>query len=547
MFATACEGPGATDLLDVRPSFGTVDLTCLATLPGFTSGNKEGLLLEIHSLIAELFDTRQSENSAHSHIDNVGRKVCEGDYPAATKMAWSFFLQVDQQIAGQPAKQVQPYTTRFSQLMDKTFDLAWEPETGAPLTVPEGTFMATGGIGVVSTRKGGSVFTRNFAAAAVVDPGDYPAGEEVYIVLSRTPEGELAIPRFRQAYPAGYWMAGSQEPQDNPVDDGVLVQMCLEQPPANYGQFIQLGHDLGASNPPSELLDPEWIGLTIDCSGDGTVAASYPGASSSWLSSLTRWAGSSFRSVFTPAFLFAQTAGGVGLGGRTKSFSPFAPVDIYSSLGLTVEPTESTITVDETVQLTAPLDNPFELDLSGLGLEITWSSDNPGVATVDGDGIVRGISGGTAEVTAEFGPLPNGETLSATATITVLPLVELTVVVVNDADNAKDFRVFWSPSYGSSPTECRADPRTTRTCENVLFPATLQVTLEAEALWPDHLPNSTVPGFDVSITDKDGNPVDNLGAGCPSRQTGSGSATCVFTMPSQGFTIRFVQLNGGGG
>jgi len=533
--------------MEVDPSFGTVDMGCQALLGDldayadgdYSGSTKEDLWISIKALIVDpLFETRASQNSALSHIDNVARKVCDGDYAAATKMAWSFLAQVDQQIAGQPVKMLAPFPASYAELTSMTFDLAWDPKSAkGPIKVPEGTFKASGGIGVVSTRKGGSVVTRNNEAAAVVDPGDYLAGDEVYVALSRTPDGSVQIPGFQTAFPAGFWIAGSQDPLIG--SDGVLVQMCFQGPlPPNYGQFIKLAHTLDGGL--SEILeDIEWATesdlITVDCTNLEPVVAALSGGSSGWLSSLTRWAGATVRGALTPSALLADVVGGTGLGGRTKSFSPFAPVDIYSSLSLTIEPAATTIAVGETVPLTATLHDPYGLVTNP---EFSWRSDNPEVVGLV-DGKWTGVAEGTTEVWVEFGPLPNGETLSASATITVLPLVELTVKVVNDADNAKEFRVFWERSYKNSDLECLAAPRSSWTCK-AFFPATRPVTLKAETLWPTR-PNDNVPGFDISIDPAD------LGAGCLPHQEGSGFATCDFDMRAEPFTITFNNLNGGGG
>lgn len=68
---------------------------------------------------------------------------------------------------------------------------------------------------------------------------------------------------------------------------------------------------------------------------------------------------------------------GRGLGGRTTSLSLNAPVD-------------PTIAVGDSVQLT-------------VATTATWSTDDTGVATVDGTGLVTGVGPGTANITAVFG------------------------------------------------------------------------------------------------------------------------------------------------
>jgi len=63
-----------------------------------------------------------------------------------------------------------------------------------------------------------------------------------------------------------------------------------------------------------------------------------------------------------------------------------------------VSPSEVTIKVGETVQLTAIAKDIFGNEISCVGFE--WSSSDPSVAVVDQNGLVRGISGGSATISA---------------------------------------------------------------------------------------------------------------------------------------------------
>lgn len=74
---------------------------------------------------------------------------------------------------------------------------------------------------------------------------------------------------------------------------------------------------------------------------------------------------------------------------------------------LTVSPSTASIKVNDTVKLTATA-NPTDTT-------VTWSSNTPSVATVDPDGTVRGVSAGTAIITATGS---NGKTATAAITVT---------------------------------------------------------------------------------------------------------------------------------
>ncbi|MFZ8804433.1 MAG: Ig-like domain-containing protein [Candidatus Calescibacterium sp.] len=63
-----------------------------------------------------------------------------------------------------------------------------------------------------------------------------------------------------------------------------------------------------------------------------------------------------------------------------------------------VFPSEVTIKVGETVQLTARAKDIFGNEISCVGFE--WSSSDPGVAVVDQNGLVQGVGGGRAIISA---------------------------------------------------------------------------------------------------------------------------------------------------
>lgn len=75
--------------------------------------------------------------------------------------------------------------------------------------------------------------------------------------------------------------------------------------------------------------------------------------------------------------------------------------------GIGVTPSTATVTVEETTTLTASV-RP-----AGATATITWSSNDDSVATVDANGVVTGVSAGTAIITATAGDY------SDTCTVTV--------------------------------------------------------------------------------------------------------------------------------
>ncbi len=86
---------------------------------------------------------------------------------------------------------------------------------------------------------------------------------------------------------------------------------------------------------------------------------------------------------------------------------------------VTVFPEESVLFVEETVQLSA-----VPMDAAGTPLgdrPFTWTSSAPEVATVDGEGLVVGVTAGTAEVRAST----NGITGSTSITVLQPPAIQL--------------------------------------------------------------------------------------------------------------------------
>lgn len=75
--------------------------------------------------------------------------------------------------------------------------------------------------------------------------------------------------------------------------------------------------------------------------------------------------------------------------------------------GIGVTPSTATVTVDETTTITA------SVTPAGATATITWSSNDDSVATVDANGVVTGVSAGTATITATAG------SYSDTCTVTV--------------------------------------------------------------------------------------------------------------------------------
>src|SRR5438034_1080199 len=92
----------------------------------------------------------------------------------------------------------------------------------------------------------------------------------------------------------------------------------------------------------------------------------------------------------------------------TASVTVTCPVSVAS---VTVSPATASVQAGQRVQLTA---NPKDANGNPLtGRTVTWSSSNPTVATVDPNGLVTGVTAGSATITA------TSEGQSGTATVTI--------------------------------------------------------------------------------------------------------------------------------
>jgi uncharacterized protein YjdB len=86
-----------------------------------------------------------------------------------------------------------------------------------------------------------------------------------------------------------------------------------------------------------------------------------------------------------------------------------------------VSPPAASVAVGQSVQLTA---TPQDVDGNPLsGRVVTWASTNPGVATVNGGGLVSGVAAGGATVTVAC----EGQSNAVAITVTVVPVASVAV------------------------------------------------------------------------------------------------------------------------
>ncbi len=110
------------------------------------------------------------------------------------------------------------------------------------------------------------------------------------------------------------------------------------------------------------------------------------------------------------------TATNGGLSGKTTVTVQLVPV-----ASVLVSPSPASVVVGRTVQLTA---QPRDADGNALtGRDVTWSSNDPDIAKVDGNGLVTGVSLGTAVITATSG----GRSGSSAVTVRSAPVARVVI------------------------------------------------------------------------------------------------------------------------
>jgi len=104
-----------------------------------------------------------------------------------------------------------------------------------------------------------------------------------------------------------------------------------------------------------------------------------------------------------------------------KSGTASITVTIVPVAAVAVTPAAPNIRVGGTVQLTATATDSAGNVLTGR--VVTWASSAPGVASVNGSGLVTGVAAGTAMLTATSG----GKSGTATVTVTIAPVASVTL------------------------------------------------------------------------------------------------------------------------
>ncbi|MEO7965337.1 MAG: Ig-like domain-containing protein [Gemmatimonadaceae bacterium] len=136
-----------------------------------------------------------------------------------------------------------------------------------------------------------------------------------------------------------------------------------------------------------------------------------PGRNVTWATSAPTVA-----TVSSTGFIIAFSPGSATITATSEGKSATAQLTVSAVpvANVTIIPGSATVAVHQTAQLVARVDDSTGAALNGRS--VTWTSNAPNVATVDGDGIVTAVATGQARISA------TSEGKSGTSTITVTPI-----------------------------------------------------------------------------------------------------------------------------
>jgi uncharacterized protein YjdB len=130
-------------------------------------------------------------------------------------------------------------------------------------------------------------------------------------------------------------------------------------------------------------------------------------------------------SVTTAGLVTAHADGTATLTASADGLTVQLMISVQTVARIQLSLEEATIDVTEQLALTAQLYDAADQPFQGA---VTWSSDHPEIASVDGAGVITGHAEGGALITATSG------SVTATMVVHVAPWIEWTLTTVNGAD-----------------------------------------------------------------------------------------------------------------
>ena len=163
------------------------------------------------------------------------------------------------------------------------------------------------------------------------------------------------------------------------------------------------------------------VGDSLQLSGSVLMSNNRPPSSITWAStnaSVATVSGGGLVRGVAPGSLFIRATSEGKRDSAAVTVSAPSPLPVAS---VTVSPSSATIVVGGTVLLVATLQDANGSALTGRS--ISWTSSNPGVATVSSSGLVSAASTGSATITATS----EGQSASAPVSVTSVPVASVSV------------------------------------------------------------------------------------------------------------------------
>ncbi|HEU6452927.1 MAG TPA: Ig-like domain-containing protein [Gemmatimonadaceae bacterium] len=174
----------------------------------------------------------------------------------------------------------------------------------------------------------------------------------------------------------------------------------------------------------SVVVTPDTATLVVGASKQLT-AKTYDAGGTELSGRTITWSSSNedVASVSSSGKVLAVAPGSATITATSEGKSDKATITVVAPVSsVVVSPDSISVIVGKTSTLTATVKDASGNTLTGR--DVTWKSDNTGVATVDANGVVTGVSAGTTTVTATSG----GKSGSAKVVVTLEPVARVTVV-----------------------------------------------------------------------------------------------------------------------
>jgi hypothetical protein len=245
---------------------------------------------------------------------------------------------------------------------------------------------------VVSPTASSTVVTGNLQAGIQLDQGSVT--QTTLVTITRLPDSPGPLLYRGDQYPIFYELSSTS---GQPLTTDQIVGLCLPNnflPAPPDSSRLRVAHNVAPFTTGSVEILPLAVAPFLDCTNAGVIG--FGGAHGFDLARvLFHKVERGLNRMVMPSPLYAAAFGSGGLGGKTKSFSPFGIVDTLFKM----DPNSAVAFVDlagspvapanlPSVRITTPLGRPVP------GITVTFSKPSPGSGgTIDGAVQVTDVNG----------------------------------------------------------------------------------------------------------------------------------------------------------